>query len=147
LPLCFGEVVSLANSFPATAHVAAPVRIVVIEDDDAMRHMVATALRLRGYQVRTASDGLAGLRLLDAYEPDLVVLDLGLPIVSGLDVVQELRGVAKTRSTPLIAISGQDHQLRLARDTNEFEAAIAKPFDPQTLLRAVDRAMKPFGGL
>ena len=110
-----------------------------------MREMVATALRLKGYQVRTAGDGLAGLRLLDAYEPDLVILDLGLPIVSGLDVVNELRAIAKTRRTPLIAISGQDQQLRLAKDTNEFMAAIAKPFDPQTLVRAVDRAMKQSG--
>lgn len=110
-----------------------------------MREMVATALRLKGYEVRTAGDGLAGLRLLDAYEPDLVVLDLGLPIVSGLDVVNELRAIAKTRRTPLIAISGQDQQLRLAKDTNEFMATIAKPFDPQTLVRAVDRVMKQSG--
>jgi two-component system, chemotaxis family, CheB/CheR fusion protein len=135
----------LGNSQLASAQHVAPVRIVVIEDDDAMREMVATALRLKGYQVRTAGDGLAGLRLLDAYEPDLVVLDLNLPIVSGLDVVNELRAIAKTRRTPLIAISGQDQQLRLAKDTNEFMATIAKPFDPQTLVRAVDRVTKQPG--
>ena len=116
--------------------------ILLVEDDDAMREMLATALRMTGYHVRTASDGLAGLRLLEAYEPDVVVLDLGLPIATGFDVLQELRAVAKTRLTPVIAISGMDEHLKVARHNPEFTSTLPKPIDPETLAKAVARAVR-----
>lgn len=106
--------------------------------------MLSTALRMQGYQVRMAADGLAGLRLLEAYEPDVVVLDLGLPIASGFDVVTELRAIANTRATPVIAISGLDQQLKLARQSSEFVATLPKPFEPETLVRAVERALRRY---
>lgn len=121
---------------------AAHKEILLVEDDEAMREMLANALRMSGYHVRTAADGLAGLRMLEAYEPDLVILDLGLPIASGFDVVRELRAVANSRVTPVIAISGLDDQLKLAKESADFVATIPKPFDPDTLVRAVERAVK-----
>ena len=57
--------------------------MLLVEDDDSAREIFAKALRMTGYQVRTAADGLAGLRLLEVFEPDVVVLDLVLPIASG----------------------------------------------------------------
>lgn len=116
--------------------------ILIIEDDDATREMLAAALRMTGYHVRTASDGLAGLRLLEVYEPDVVVLDLGLPIASGFDVLTELRAVTKTRLTPVIAISGMDEYLKSARENGDFVATIPKPFEPQEIVRAVARALR-----
>ena len=107
-----------------------------------MREFLATALRLTGYRVRTAADGLAGLRLLEAYEPDVVVLDLGLPIATGFDVLNDLRAVAKTRLTPVIAVSGMDEHLKVARDNPEFIATLPKPFEPEMLVRAVGRAVR-----
>jgi DNA-binding response OmpR family regulator len=115
-------------------------QVLVIEDDAAMRDMIATSLRMRGFYVREAADGLAGLRLLEAYDPDVVVLDLGLPIATGFDVVKELRAVAGTRLTPVIAISGFEDQLQQAKESPEFIAALSKPFDPEALIRAVERA-------
>ena len=130
----------MAASYPLTARK----EILIIEDDDATRDMLATALRLTGYHVRTAGDGLAGLRLLEAYEPDVVVLDLGLPIASGFDVLHELRAVVKTRLTPVIAISGMDHYLKTARENGDFVATIPKPFEPEAVVRAIERALKQF---
>jgi len=128
----------------ASYSLTAQKEILIIEDDDATREMLATALRMTGYHVRTAPDGLAGLRILEAYEPDVVVLDLGLPIASGFDVLSELRAVAKTRLTPVIAISGMDHYLKAARDHGDFVATIPKPFEPDTIVRAVERAIRQF---
>lgn len=116
-------------------------QVLLIEDDGAMREMIATSLRMRGFHVREAADGLAGLRLLEAYDPDVVVVDLGLPIASGFDVVTELRAVASTRMTPVIAISGFEDQLKVAKESPDFIAALSKPFDPEALVRAVERAM------
>lgn len=114
--------------------------MLLVEDDDDAREMLATALRMTGYQVRTAADGLAGLRMLEAFEPDVVVVDLALPIASGFDVLNELRSTGRTHHTPVIAISGNERGLQEARANPEFFGILAKPFDPQTLVRMVDRA-------
>lgn len=119
-----------------------PAQVLLVEDDDQAREMYATALRQTGYHVRTASDGLACLRVLEAFKPDVVVVDLSLPIASGFDVLNELRGASLTQNTPVIAISGNDHGLKLAKANPEFFATIQKPFDPETLVRVVDRARR-----
>lgn len=125
-----------------TSSLTAQKEILIIEDDDALCEMLATALRMTGFHVRTAGDGLAGLRLLEAYEPDVVVLDLNLPIATGFDVLKELRAVTKTRLTPVIAISGMDQYVKAARDNRDFVATIPKPFEPETIVRAVERAIR-----
>ncbi len=122
-----------------TAHLKLK-QVLLIEDDEAMREMIATSLRMRGFHVREAADGLAGLRLLEAYDPDVVVVDLGLPVATGFDVVKELRAVVSTRMTPVIAISGFEDQLKVAKESPEFIAALSKPFDPEALVRVVERA-------
>lgn len=121
-----------------TAHLKLK-QVLIIEDDAAMRDMIAMSLRMRGFHVREAADGLAGLRLLEAYDPEVVVVDLGLPVATGFDVVKELRAVASTRMTPVIAISGFDDQLKLAKESPDFIAALSKPFDPEALVRIVER--------
>lgn len=126
-----------------TAGHITPRQVLVIEDDRAMREMIATSLRMRGFFVREAADGLAGLRLLEAYEPDVVVLDLELPIATGFDVMKELRAVVTTRLTPVIAISGFHDQLKQARESPDFIAALSKPFEPESLIRAVERVTTP----
>jgi DNA-binding response OmpR family regulator len=114
--------------------------VLLVEDDDSAREIFATALRITGHQVRTAPDGLAGLRMLEAFEPDVVVVDLGLPIASGFDVLEELRAVERTHHTPVIAISGNERGLQQARTNPGFFGILEKPFDPQSLVRMVDRA-------
>lgn len=126
----------------AADFLTSPRQVLIIEDDDSLRELLSVALRIRGYQVRTAPDGLAGLRLLEAYQPDVVVLDLGLPIASGFDVVNELKAATRVRPTPVIAISGFEDRLQVAKASKDFFDALQKPFEPETLLRAVDRAVR-----
>ena len=114
-------------------------QVLVIEDDAALRDLIARSLRMRGFHVREAGDGLAGLRLLEAYEPDVLILDLGLPIATGFDVMSELRAAVQPRVTPVIAISGYEEQLAKARERSDFVAVLSKPFDPEELIRKVQR--------
>lgn len=116
--------------------------VLLVEDDDAAREMLASALRLTGYHVRTASDGLGGLRAVEVYEPDVIVLDLGLPVASGFEVLHELRADSRTRKTPVIAISGLERGVELAKANPEFFATLPKPFDPEALVRTVGRALR-----
>ena len=118
-----------------------PSQVLIVEDDPAAREMLASALRMTGYQVRTAEDGLGGLRLLEAYNPDVVVLDLMLPIATGFEVLHEIRSSATTRRTPVIAISGLERAVQLAKANPEFFATLPKPFEPETLVRVVNRAL------
>ena len=121
-------------------HPAYSAHVLLVEDDDSAREILAKALRMTGYQVRTAADGLAGLRMLEAFEPDVVIVDLLLPVASGFEVLDELRAVERTQHTPVIAISGSESGLKRARSNPEFFGILEKPFDPQNLVRMVDRA-------
>ena len=116
-------------------------QILIIEDDEGVRELLCQALQMRGFQVREAADGLAGLRQLEAYEPDLLIVDLGLPVATGFDVVEELRASAGTRMTPAVAISGYEDRIKEARQNPAFVAVLAKPFDPETLVRMVERIL------
>ncbi len=127
---------------PAFQLLAAHGRVLVVQDDTGARELLADALWLTGYVVRTAADGLAGLRLVDAFEPDVIVLDLGLPIASGFEVLHELRAAPRTLETPVIEISGLASGVKLAKENPEFFETLPKPFDPETLVGIVKRAFR-----
>ena len=117
-------------------------RVLIVEDDHGARELLADALRFTGYFVRTAADGLEGIRLLESFEPDVVVLDLGLPVATGFEILHELRNSDRTRATPAIAISGLERGVELAQGNPDFFATLKKPFQPDALVRAVARAME-----
>lgn len=116
-------------------------KVLLVEDDDATCRMYATALRMEGFLVRTASDGLAALRMLEAFDPDVVILDLKLPMASGFEVLHELRASRPRVTLPVIAVSGHERRLELARKNPEFYAALQKPFDPDDLIGVTRRAV------
>ena len=115
-------------------------RVLIIEDDAGARELLASALRIKGYVVRTAPDGMSGLRVAEDFDPDVIVLDLGLPIASGFEVLHELRSIPRNHAKPVIAISGLESGVKLARENPEFFETLPKPFDPDALVRAVKRA-------
>lgn len=116
-------------------------RILIVEDDEGARELFADALRFTGYYVRTAADGLEGIKMLETFEPDVLVVDLGLPMATGFEILHELRAGTRTRQTPAIAISGLDRGLALAEGNPDFFATLKKPFQPDALVRTVSRAM------
>jgi DNA-binding response OmpR family regulator len=115
-------------------------KVLLVEDDDAACALYAGALRMEGFQVRTAADGLTALRLFEAFDPDVVILDLKLPMASGFEVLHELRSMR--RMQPVIAVSGHEPGLALAKNDPEFFAALQKPFDPDDLIGVTRRAMQ-----
>ena len=82
--------------------------VLLVEDNDDLRDIFATNLTLAGFAVREAANGMDALRLLDAAPPDIVILDLGLPHVSGLDVLHEIRTNVHTRGIPVLIVTGRD---------------------------------------
>ena len=70
----------------------------MVEDDEDIAQALQRSLRMEGYEVRTAADGTTALEQAHAFAPDLVILDLGLPKLDGLEVARELRAATTSRS-------------------------------------------------
>ena len=88
------------------------VAVTLVEDDPRILVALSRALAERGYDVRTASDGLSGLSDIVDRRPDVVVLDLGLPDIDGLDLLQMLRAVSQV---PVIVATARDDEAEIIR--------------------------------
>jgi two-component system phosphate regulon response regulator PhoB len=107
--------------------------VLVVEDDPALRRMYRTALALAGFDIVEADDGLAALHVLDQQAPDIVVLDLMLPTISGFIVQQEIAAHAHTRSIPIVVVTGAD----LSLDHLDVPCVLRKPVTPEALVDSV----------
>jgi CheY-like chemotaxis protein len=107
--------------------------VLIVEDDEDLRRMFRTALALDGFDVLEAGDGFEALQRIDSHPPDLVVLDLMLPGVSGVVVYQEIAAHAVTRNIPVVVITGS------AMVEGELDVAcfLRKPISPDRLVEAV----------
>src|SRR3954468_1101566 len=85
--------------------VARDPRVLVVEDDDEIAQVLQRSLRLEGYEGRLAQDGGAALDQASAFNPDLVVLDLGLPGMDGIDVAKRLRSAD---DVPILMLTARD---------------------------------------
>jgi len=116
-------------------------RVLVVEDDDATREVVLSALREAGHHTISAPDGQDALRLAMISEPDVVVLDLELPLMSGPEFIASWRAQLGT-CAPIVVISGRPDVREVARGLNA-RAAFAKPFDLGALVAAVTQNQQP----
>src|SRR4051794_35707101 len=98
-------------------------KILLIEDHPEMRQLIANSLRRLGYEVLEAADGQQGLRLALGENPDLVLLDLSLPGINGLEVVRKIKEDPRTSHIPIVACSGWENK---AMVNNLFKAGIAE---------------------
>jgi CheY-like chemotaxis protein len=80
-------------------------KILVVDDEEQIRKLVATFLEVRGYTVRTARNGAEALKLISQDPPDLVVTDVAMPDVDGLELTQQLRANHSTARLPIILLS------------------------------------------
>ena len=119
-------------------------RILVIEDDPD----IALSLRLKlerdgGFEVRTAGDGAAGLRMAVERPPDLVLLDVNLPGMDGFEVCRQLRGDPATSSTPVIMLTARiDESDRVAGLDLGADDYITKPFSPKEALARIRAVLR-----
>lgn len=116
--------------------------ILIVDDYPDALDIWAFYLRSKGYQVSTATDGDSAIQQAERLLPDLIVLDLELPYVSGIDVARHLRGNPDTQNIPLIAATGYSHAGRLdhARAAG-FDHIMIKPADPDDLFDAIERLL------
>ena len=124
-----------------------PPRVLVVEDDDAIAQVLMRSLRMEGYEVRVAPDGPVALEQAHAFLPDLVVLDLGLPGMDGLEVARELR--RQSDDVPILVLTARDAvEARVEGLDAGADDYLVKPFERQELLarlRALLRRRPPRG--
>jgi two-component system response regulator RegX3 len=135
--------VTVAASAPAR-DVGTPVRILVVEDEDSYREALQAGLSKEGFEVSLAADGLEGLRLFAERPPDLVLLDLMLPGISGTEVCRRMRQLA---DVPVIMVTALDAEVDVVLGL-ELGAAdyVTKPYRLRELvarIQAVLRRMAP----
>ena len=124
-----------------------PVRILVVEDDEEIAQVLQRSLRMEGYEVKLAGDGVRGLEEAHAFLPDLIVLDLGLPRLDGVDVAKRLREDGD--EVPILMLTARDAlESRVEGLDVGADDYLVKPFERQELLarmRALLRRRPPRG--
>ncbi len=127
-----------------------PSRVLIVEDEPDIRALVVHHLKREGYQVSAASNGEDALRQVQAAPPDLVLLDLMMPAMDGLEVCRRLRQDPATASLPIVMLTAKgdevDRVLGLEIGADDY---VVKPFSPKELLarvRAVLRRSRPAPG-
>jgi two-component system, OmpR family, response regulator MprA len=121
-------------------------RVLVVEDDEEIAQVLQRSLRLEGYEVRIAGDGESALDQSSAFNPDLVILDLGLPKLDGIEVARRLRAAD---DVPILMLTARDAlESRVEGLDSGADDYLVKPFERQELLarlRALLRRRPPRG--
>ena len=115
-------------------------RILVVEDDPSIRGLVTDLLRDDGYEVVEATNGIEALDAVDQNRPDLIVLDLMMPIMNGWQFVEECHRQSKCDDVPIVVTSASHDLPRTAERLRSLgvRTLLAKPFDVEALLALVE---------
>jgi DNA-binding response OmpR family regulator len=120
-----------------------PPRILIVEDFEDLRNLVVTYLSSRGYQVIQASTGQGAIQTAITGNPSLILLDIRLPDINGVDVVRELRKLSQTKHVPIIGWSAEPRanpQRELLQQAG-ISAYIEKPTKLNELDRLIERLL------
>jgi two-component system cell cycle response regulator DivK len=116
----------------------------LIEDNEQNRYLTTFLLERHGYSVRCAADGPRGIEIARSIRPDLILLDIQLPVMDGYAVARVLRGIDSLRDTPIVAVTSYamvgDREKSLAAGCNGY---IEKPINPETFVRDIERFEAP----
>lgn len=117
-------------------------RILLVDDYFDALEMWAFYLRSRGYDVLTAGDGLKAVEMAGECLPDLIILDLDLPGITGLEAAKRLRNLPNTAHIPLIAATGYSHVKQIDEALGAgFAAVLVKPCEPAALVKEIERVL------
>jgi two-component system, cell cycle response regulator DivK len=121
-------------------------RILIIEDQEDNRAILRDLLSQAGYELIEAADGEEGVKLAQKEHPDLILMDIQLPVIDGYEATRRIKATADLKSIPIIAVtsyalSGDEAKARAAG----CDGYVTKPFSPRDLLAKV-RQFMPTGG-
>ena len=119
-------------------------KVLIVEDNGLNRDMLSRRLERKGYEITTATDGQAGLDAIARERPDLVLMDLSLPVVDGWEATRLLKADDNTRDLPVIALTAHamasDRETALEAGCDDFAT---KPLDVATLIAKMEALLHP----
>lgn len=118
-------------------------KILLVEDNEMNRDMLGRRLMRKGYQVVTAVDGAEGIAMAQQEAPDLILMDISLPVIDGLEATRQIKAAVETRSIPIIALTAH----AMAGDMEQASAAgcddyDTKPIDFPRLLAKIEALLR-----
>lgn len=117
-------------------------KILLVEDNEDNRDMLSRRLKRRGFEIVLAGDGATAVQLATAERPDLVLMDMSLPILDGWEASRRIRNEPATRDLPIIALTAHamasDREKSLEAGCDDFDT---KPVDLARLLEKIDRLL------
>lgn len=116
-----------------------PKKILIVEDEEILAELLKTKLTGLGYDVSVAPDGLQGWKALQEILPDLVLLDIVMPKMSGIELLEHKIGLPSVKTIPVIIISnsGQPVELQKCKELGARDWLIKTEFDPQEVVEKV----------
>jgi len=118
-------------------------KILLIEDNLTIRDMLTRRLQKRGYEVSVAEDGAAAVAAVGANRPDIILMDMHLPVLDGWEATRQIKGADATRDLPIIALTADamagDREKALQAGCDDYET---KPIDLPRLLAKVETLLK-----
>ncbi len=115
-------------------------KILIVEDDEMSRDMLSRRLERRNFKIVTAMDGEQGVTKASSEQPDLILMDMSLPLLNGWDATQQIKATPQTKSIPIIALTSHamagDREKAIAAGCDDFST---KPIDFQLLLTIIKK--------
>jgi len=117
-------------------------KILIAEDNAVNRELLRELLEMRGYTVVEACDGGEALRMIDETQPDLLLLDIGMPVLDGFAVVRKIRENPRLAQLPVVAVTAYAMQGDREKILNaKFDGYLSKPVNSQSLAEELDRLL------
>jgi two-component system, cell cycle response regulator DivK len=122
-----------------------PKLILIVEDDEPTRDIYASALQDRGFRVILATQGAEGVHLARRHQPDLILMDLRMPIMDGAQAIRYLRSDPQTSRIPVCAISAYERDGDAADESHPqgWDCFLTKPIEPRELVEEIERRVGP----
>lgn len=118
-------------------------KVLIIEDDVTMLELLRVHLKAVGHAVRVASDAADGIRYILADKPDLILSDVGMPYLDGMELLRALRSDASTMRIPVIFLTGRDDDETLVKARQlGVDDFLTKPIQVEDLLSSIDKVLK-----
>ena len=115
--------------------------VMIVDDVQDIRELYEHFFEYHGARVITAADGISALQVVLFHRPDVIVLDVAMPQITGLDVIRSLKGDPRTAGIPVVVVSGQ-HDVRHAALEAGADAYVRKPVMPDELMTQVQRVLR-----
>jgi two-component system, OmpR family, alkaline phosphatase synthesis response regulator PhoP len=114
-------------------------KVLVVDDEIHIVHVVAIKLRNNGYEVISADNGAEGLKLALKEKPDIIVTDYQMPVMTGLELIEQLRQHEETKDTPVVMLTARSFAVpQEQQDELRISGCLSKPFSPKELLGNIE---------